>query len=330
MTSASQSPLGTQRPHLQIVRPAPKVATTEIELTIKEYLLAKRQEQRAAGTLEKYAFRLSSLTSWLAERGATELNDLSRLLLREWGASLDPAWSPATMRHAVTIVRGWLNWCQAEGLLADSLAAALRVPKVKSRVQRTLSDQEIQKLLDACDSSQAGRRDAAIVSLMVDSGLRASEVCRVKHTDLIFDFTLSDRKVNFIPVIGKGGDEAAVYFGTETSLRLQAWLAVRATLPPVAGVTALFISLGGIRPRHPLTRNGLGNLLERLGKKAGVPAVSPHSLRRAFAVILDDSGHTTRQIQALGRWSDIRLVERYTQGMRVAKNYHAPMDRAKK
>lgn len=307
--------------------PAPRAQLSEIELTIKEYLLARRQEQRAAGTLEKYAFRLDQLAGWLTERGATELSDLSRLLLREWGASLNPDWSPATMRHAVTIVRGWLNWCAAEGLIESGLATALRVPKVRLRTQRTLSGDEVHKLLDACDGSAAGLRDAAIVSLMVDSGLRASEVCRVKAGDLVFNFPLSKRKVNFIPALGKGGDEEPVYFGEATSLRLQAWLKAR---DPAPGVESLFISLGGNTPRHSLTRNGLGNLLQKLGQRAGVPDVSPHSLRRAFAVLLEDSGHTTRQIQALGRWSDIRMVERYTLGMRVARNYHAPMDSLEK
>jgi len=320
----------SQQPRLHLVSPQPKSKSTanEIELTIKEYLLALRQAGRTTGTLQKYAFRLDRLSSWLAERDVTQMGDLSKLLLREWGASLDPDWQPATMRHAVTIVRGWLNWCAAENLIEPGLAAALRVPKVKSRVQRTLSDEEVQKLLDACDpATSSGLRAAAIVSLMVDSGLRASEVCRVKESDLIFDFPLKNKRVNFIPTIGKGGNEEPVYFGTETTARLRAWLAARQAGP---GVRTLFVSLGGNTPRQPLTRHGLGNLLERLGKKAGVPGVSPHSLRRTFAMLLDDSGHSTRQIQALGRWSDIRMVERYTAAMRVGKNYHAPMDSLEK
>src|SRR3990172_2115373 len=200
----------SQQPRLHLVSPQPKSKSTanEIELTIKEYLLALRQAGRTTGTLQKYAFRLDRLSSWLAERDVTQMGDLSKLLLREWGASLDPDWQPATMRHAVTIVRGWLNWCAAENLIEPGLAAALRVPKVKSRVQRPLSDEEVQKLLDACDpATSSGLRAAAIVSLMVDSGLRASEVCRVKESDLIFDFPLKNKRVNFIPTICWSGWE---------------------------------------------------------------------------------------------------------------------------
>lgn len=304
---------------------APARMATEIELTIKEFLLTKRQEQCSPGTLEKYAFRLEQLAAWLADRGATDLSDLSKLLLREWGASLDPTWKPATMLHAVTIVRGWLNWCHSENLTpGESLATALRSPKVKLRSQRTLSADEVLQLIEACDpTSRTGLREAAIVSLMVDSGLRATEVCRLKKDDLVFDFPFAGRRMNFIPILGKNGHEEPVYFGRESAARLRAWL-TWGREPAQAGT--LFISLGGNTPGRPLTRSGLGNLLERLGQAAGVPGVSPHALRRTFAMLLDGAGTTTRQIQALGRWSDIRMVERYTQAMRVGKNYHAPMD----
>lgn len=318
------------KPQLQIIskppaapRTGPKPAT-EIELTIKEYLLAKRLEQLSPDSIKKYEFRLKTLADWLAERGVTEPATLTKLLMREWGASLPEQWSPATTRHALTVVGGWLNWLGDEGLISASLAGVLRIPKVKLRSQRTLSSDEVQRLLMACDlTTTAGVRDAAIVSLMVDSGLRASEVCRLKVDDLIFDFPFKNKKVNFIPVIGKGGDEEPVHFGTETAIRLRAWLKVR---QPAGGVLTVFISLGGNTPYHPLTRHGLGDLLNRLGDDAGVPGVSPHSMRRTFALLLDDAGMTTRQIQALGRWSDIRMVERYTQALRVAKSYSAPMD----
>lgn len=318
------------RPQLKVIhqsKPAqPATSLSEIELTIREFLLAKRQEQCSPGTIEKYTYRLNLVAGWLAERGVTRPDQLSRLLLREWGASLDPSWQPATTSHAIAVVCSWLTWLQDERLIDERLGDALRSPKKKLRMQRTLSEVEVQRLLAACDGLPTGKREAAVVSLMVDSGLRASEVCRLKESDLIFDFPLDGQLVNFIPVIGKGGDEEPVFFGTDTAIRLLDWLAAR---KPAAGVETVFISVGGNTPGHPLTRHGLGDLLQRLGEHAGVPGVSPHSLRRTFAMLLDASGHSTRQIQKLGRWSDIRMVERYTQALRAGKNYRAPMDRLK-
>lgn len=319
------------KPQLKIIsRPAPAVGVkpaTEIELTIREFLLAKRQEQYSPATLEKYEYRLRLLAGWLVERGVSCPAQLTRLLLREWGAALPETWQPATISHAVAVVCSWLTWLREEHLIDERLNDALRSPKRRLRMQRTLSGAEVQRLLDACDpSTSSGLREAAIVSLMVDSGLRASEVCRLGEADLVFDFPLDDELVNFVPVVGKGGDEEPVFFGTDTAIRLLDWLAVRR---PAAGVETVFISLGGNTPGHPLTRHGLGDLLERLGQQAGVPGVSPHSLRRTFAMLLEAAGHSTRHIQKLGRWSDIRMVERYTAALRAGKGYRAPMDRLK-
>ena len=315
------------RPQLRIV-PAKRPATTEFKLTVKEYLLARRQECTQS-TIEKYGHRLEQLTTWLAERGATRWEDISRLLLREWAASLDPDWSPATHRHAITVVRGFLNWYRDEGLVDEQLATALRPPKIKVRIQRTLSEDEIWKLLDACDNSAFGLRDAAIVLLMIDTGLRASELCRLQWDDLTFDFPFGDDRLNFALVVGKGGNREPVFFGEETNSRLRAWFRVRIARP---GIHTVFVSLGGNTPLEPLTRHGLGHLLRELGKRARVPDVSPHSLRRTFATMLDEAGATTRQIQALGRWSDIKMVEHYTRAMKPGLHFgkFSPGNRFKK
>lgn len=311
------------RPQLRIV-PAQK-PVSDLDLTIREFLLAKRQEQCSPLTIEKYTIRLTQFAAWIATEGNTSsLGDLSKVLLRQWGASLNPNWQPATTRHVITIVKGFLNWCSAEGLIDEQLARALRLPKARRRIQRTLSSDEVKRLIDACDTSMFGLRDVAIVSLMVDSGLRNAELRRVVPSDLVFDFPFDEKRVNFVRTTGKGGDQESVPFGSDTAARLRAWLKVRVAKP---GVKEVFVSLGGRTPLRPLTRTGLSKLLEELGARAGVPDVTPHSLRRTFALLLDEAGHTTRQIQLLGRWSDIKMVERYTQALRAGKNYQSPVDR---
>lgn len=288
---------------------------TEIELTIKEHLLARRQGGSSPTTITLYTIRLGQFAEWLSGRGVIRLSDLSRLLLREWGVSLNPAWSPGTTRNAVIVVKGFLNWCYAEGLITDEkLVTALHAPKVKLRAQRTLTAADVQRLLDACDYTMFGLREAAIVSLMVDSGLRASEVCRVKVGDLIFDFPVGDQRVNMLQVVGKGGDQKPVYFSDATADRLRAWLDVRGANPDTE---TLFVSLGGNTPFCALGRHGLCHALKELGNRAGVPGVTPHSLRRTFAVLMIAGGAPTRVVQMLGRWSSLRMVERYTQALEV-------------
>lgn len=75
-------------------------------------------------------------------------------------------WAPATIRQAVAVIRSFPGWCYSERLISDDLAGALVLPPVKDRIQRTLSTEEIQTLLETCDlNTSKGIRDAAIGEL---------------------------------------------------------------------------------------------------------------------------------------------------------------------
>ena len=81
------------------------------------------------------------------------------------------------------------------------------------------------------------------------------------------------------------------------------------------GESTVFVSLGGNTPGCPLTTRGLRMNLKRLGERAGLRGVTTHAFRRGFACIATLAGAPTRTVQLAGRWSDIRMVERYTQDL---------------
>lgn len=292
--------------------------SSELELSVREWLLELRQAQRSPQTIEKYQSCLVRFVDWLAVQGCCDFECLDRLLLREWGAALqeESGWSPATVRLCMAAVRSFLKWCAAEGYLEESLSGLLKLPVVKARVQRTVFEGDVAALLAACDDSVCGRRDAAIVSLMIDTGLRASEVCRLRLADVRLSVLFEGVEINYLSVLVKGGREDVAFFGSSAALDLRRWLEVREAMP---GVETLFISLGGNKPLSPLTRSGLGGILRRLSRAAGIEHVTPHSLRRGMAIIAEGLGYSTREAQVLGRWSDITMVERYQQARRVAQ-----------
>jgi len=318
------------KPQLRLIQkpsqPALLAVTNELELSLREYDRYLKLRQRSPGTREKYAAYLANLVGWLAERRVVRPAQLTRLLIREWAADLPEAWSPATLRLALAVARAWLGWLYRERLIEEALADVLEAVPVRKRIQRTLSAAEVQVLLDACvPGTLRGLRDAAIVSLMVDSGLRASELCRLRVNDVQMNLKFGEVKINFVVVVGKGGDENPAYFGQATLARLQAWLSVRFARRDVSEV---FTSLGGITPGCGLTRFGLGDLLRKLGDRAGVQGVSPHALRRAFACLADEAGASSLKIQRWGRWSSLAMVERYTQALAPGREYpgYSPMD----
>lgn len=301
--------------------------SSELQITSREWLTALRQEGASEATLTQYEWHTLRLADWLAGRGVTEPAALSKTLLREWGASLHEDWSPATVRQAVSAAKNFLTWCRDEEIIDEPLANALRLPKNKKRaVYRTFTEEEISLLIARCDSTTAkGLRDIALIHLMIDSGLRASEVCRLRIGDIQVGVKSGEGFTNVLVVKGKGGTELPSYFGQDTADALYAWLDVRLARP---GVEEVFVSVGGLTPGSPLTREGLRAMLYKLCDKVGIKRGSPHALRRAFACIAHDSGASSRQIMEWGRWSNIQMVERYTRAYEAGRRYakHSPMD----
>ena len=279
---------------------------------VGRFLTAGRQAGYSDATITQYGWHLGKMHDWLSGRGVEQISDVDRDLLREWGAELRDRWSPATIRQAVNAARAFFAWLHAEGVIASDPGRALVVPKVPQRVQRTMTAVEVAAILGGCDpGTTKGTRDIALVNLLVDTGLRASEVCavRVDHMDL---------EARFLLVKVKGGTFEPAHFGDTVASVLATWLAVRSGVAH-AGTETLFVSVGGGTPGRPLTTRGLRSILKRLGDKAGVAGVSPHAFRRGFACIADEAGAPTRQVQIAGRWSDIRMVERYTLALRRGK-----------
>jgi site-specific recombinase XerD len=291
---------------------------TELEITISEYVVDCRARGLSQRTVNIYSYHLRRLAVWLAGRGVVDVSQINRLLLREWAAGLWDHWQAATIKGAVTAARSWLRWCRAEGIIECDLAAVLKVPTQRLTLQRTVTPIQMLKLISVCDLGTAGGcRDAALVSLLFDSGLRAAEAARVRFADVDLDDGILQVRV-------KGGAVAPAAFGGYTTGRIRDWLGYRATVARVDAVE-LFVSVGGITAGYGLTSSGLGNVVRRLGRRAGI-AVSPHDFRRGFACALADAGVPDTTLSKLGRWSNTQQIRRYTQAQEVRRSYISPLD----
>lgn len=160
-------------------------------------------------------------------------------------------------------------------------------------------------MLASCDTATpTGVRDLALIALMADSGLRSAEVCRLRLADL-------DLPGLRLSVQIKGGDDGAGVFSALTAQYLARWLEVRAGL---ASCPAVFVHL---YHGTQLTTSGLRVILRRIGRAAGLPAFSPHDLRRTMATLATLAGAPTRVTQVGGRWSSVAMVETYTASLAV-------------
>ena len=185
----------------------------------------------------------------------------------------------------------------------DHPALAARVKRGLPRRQRVLSVENALELLASFDTfTTKGSRDLALAAVLLDTGLRCSEVCRLALADV----DLVDRHLQ---VIVKGGQWAGAVFSTETAQYLREWIVQRR---PASGEGAMFVSLHQQRRGKALTREGLKILVRNWGLSIGIK-LSPHDFRRSFATLSTIFGAPSRIVQVAGRWSQITMVERYTQ-----------------
>jgi len=266
--------------------------------------------RRAAETCTGYGFDVRALAKWGAAQSppVVGLDDWRTAHLTRYLAECRSAGVGASAtKRRVAAMRGFFKWACG----GKSPARRLPYPRVPRRVQRTLSAAEVLAVLAACDTSTVtGARDTAVFMLLYDSGLRASEVCRLRIADV-------DLERRVFVVVVKGGDPKCGFFSAPTAAALAAWLGARASVA-AAGVETVFVGLGYDlrrgKPRRgqPLTRGGLKCLCRRAAGRAGVKAFSPHAWRRAFSCGMTLANCPTRMLQFFGRWDSFQHVEEYT------------------
>lgn len=204
---------------------------------------------------------------------------------------------------------------------AGNCAGVLKLPKVPLAMQRTLTGEELRRLLVSCDGSAKGVRDAALLSLLGDSALRRAEFLSLTPGHLDFQRGI------VAGVIRKGGQTGWAPFGAATAERLRRWLAIRA---PAEGVEALWLSLRGDATQgRPLTGDGLRTIVRKRGEAIGIAGVTPHAFRRGWACAMSEACAPLKVIVEAGGWRHEKQLLRYTQALESQRLAPAlsPVDR---
>jgi len=270
------------------------------------------RERWSESTETLYRYYLVRMSTYLGRWDATTEE------LRAW---LDQTgWGASSRYQAILAARHFFRWLVGE---PSSPAKSLRLPRRPMLLQKTLNEADIGRLVSACDTaSPKGLRDVAMILLLLDSGLRGGEIVKLD----VDHVRVEDRQLQ---AVTKGSRLQTKLFGAYTASQIAEWLVARKSVAR-ANVSRLFVGVGGLHPGGPMTRDGLRANLYKLGVRAGIGPVTPHSLRRSFATIALKAGASTRELQLLGGWSDVRLVERYTLALQVSPEEfeaHSPVNR---
>jgi len=231
------------------------------------------------------------------------VQDVQRIHIAEFLTSLhDRGNTPATVNNRYRALRRALSFAAEELGLPASPMSLMKPPRLEERVIRPLEPEQIEAMINSCKNNWRGLRDVAILLVLYDIGLRASE-CR--------HLTTADLAGDHIIVRGKGSKERVVRMGYQARLAVERYLLRRPFNSP-----ALWIGMTG----EPLGETGLYQAVKKAGKRAGIPDVHPHQLRHSYATqYLALGGDRYDLQQSLGHTSG-EVTKRY---VRFAVSAHA-------
>jgi len=279
----------------------------------------------SANTLAAYRSDLSQFDAWLrGQRAVAEATPVPGALLLQvldadvldYMASRLPGSRATSSNRRLTVFKRFYRWALREGLVALDPTLKLLSAKTLLRVPKTLTETQVERLLQAPDlSTPLGLRDRAMLELMYASGLRVSELVGLR----LFELSLPDQVVR---VTGKGDKERLVPFGAVALDWLRRYLAdSRGAILQGQRTEDLFVTARGGR----MTRVMFWNVVKKHARAAGIDVpLSPHTLRHAFATHLLNHGADLRAVQLLLGHADIATTTIYTHVARERlKQLHA-------
>lgn len=256
-------------------------------------------------TLEAYMSDVNKFSEYLedAHKGLLDavLDDFRSFL----EALNDVGILPRSQARMLSSLRSFYDFLRLDGFLETDPTEMLKSPKVGVRLPAVLSVQEIDDIINSIDLSKPeGQRNRAMIEVLYSCGLRVSELCNLKISDLY----LSD---GFIRVTGKGDKQRLVPISSRAIAELETYFIDRNRIEIKAGYEDfVFISE---RRRKSLSRIMVFHFIKELAALAGITKnISPHTFRHSFATHLLEGGANLRIIQAMLGHESIATTEIYT------------------
>lgn len=279
-----------------------------MENFLRDYMtMLKVERNLARNSLESYERDLQQYHQYLkTELKLKTIRNVTLGHIRSFVRKLSNRGLAAnSIKRAVSSIRTYHNFLSAEGHMKDNPAQLLDIPKIPRKLPNVLTIQEIDKILGIIpENAPMAQRDLAIFEMMYSCGLRVTELCDFKTSDILWDSEM-------IRVQGKGSKQRFVPIGPIARENLKNYLNhERNTLADKnPNVAEVFLSRNG----RKLTRMMIWVLLKKWTESAEVKKeVSPHTLRHSFATHLLEGGADLRSVQEMLGHTDITTTQIYT------------------
>lgn len=258
-------------------------------------------------TLAAYRRDLTQFACWLVlrERSLAQTREQD---LQAYFAHSHSLTKATTANRRLTVFKRYFRWALREHILDADPTLKLQSAKQALRVPKTLTEAQVDALLAAPDVSSAlGVRDRAMLELMYASGLRVSELVTLKTLNVGWND-------NVLRVMGKGSKERLIPYGEVASQWLHKYLkGARTELLAGQQTEDLFVTTRGSNAGSAMSRVMFWMVVKKYALQAGIRvALSPHTLRHAFATHLLNHGADLRAVQMLLGHADISTTTIYT------------------
>jgi integrase/recombinase XerD len=253
-----------------------------------------------------YRRDLATWSAWLERHAhksllAAERTDVEAFL----AAQFQKKAKIASINRRLSTLRRFYRLHAAQATIGADPTLRVKSPKLPRSLPRNLSEDQVAALLGAPDTeTPLGLRDRAMIETLYATGLRVSELVGLKLSQVSLD-------MGVVRVLGKGNKERLVPLGEEAIDWLKRYCkTARAELGGDAKADAVFVTAR----RGPMTRQAFWQLIKRHAARAGIArsALSPHTLRHAFATHLLNHGADLRVVQLLLGHADITTTTIYT------------------
>jgi integrase/recombinase XerD len=277
-----------------------------MDMAVQQFLdHLKVERELSPATVAAYGQDLATFGRFLARRGTSQVEevrprDVTEHLIELTNAKL----SARSQARALVALRQLFRFLKAERLCELNPTEDIDLPRFGRRLPQFLTVAEVESLLAAPDRrTERGLRDAAMLETLYATGLRVSELLRLRLADLNFD-------AGYLVTLGKGRKERLVPLGELAIAGLQTYLEVaRPAFTKGRATNTLFLSSRG----RAMSRQGFWKLIGRYAVVAGIrKRISPHKLRHSFATHLLERGADLRAVQAMLGHTDIGTTEIYT------------------
>ena len=267
-----------------------------LKLAFEEFIINQQIKGNSMYTVKYYVQSLKPFFVFIGDNydvASVTLSDLNNYYISLVALQI----SSSSVQTYIRALRSFLNWCYSENYTISCLPEKFRLPKAKRKVIDILTPSEIQCLMTSFNTQNIIQlRNYCICLLMLDSGLRMSEITSLKLSSVHIP-------ESYIIVDGKGNKQRIVPLGLHSRKALLKYISNR---PPVS-YDNLFLTIS----YTPIDNTAIKNMFRKLKVKTGIKRIRAHLLRHTFATLYLENGGDIYSLQSILGHTSLEMVKKY-------------------